>query len=349
MIASTNPKPPKADFEKLLTLTTSRLNKLAASHSIDATTLKGRDLEPFIADEMRKDAKGTAFDGTIQVIGGQKFPDIVAAKYYGVEVKSTTQDHWTTTGNSVLESTRVDDVERIWMMFGKLADPLEFKCRPYEDCLSEVVVTHSPRYLIDMDLPAGQTIFDKIGMSYDKLRTHNPPIEPVLDYYRKQLKPGEQLWYLGSTSLVMKFWSSLSDAERDRIIVNGFVFFTEMFGNKPDKYNAITAWLVQKKSIVCPNMRDPFSAGGTEDVKANKNTYKGVPRILYNALIRLKEIKNLIDSVPTNILSRNWGVTVARKNALDKWISVVDRETKKGKCMLNITQLFNDYRTQHGI
>ncbi|WP_212744209.1 hypothetical protein [Maribacter sp. ACAM166] len=55
-------------------------------------------------------AVGSEFENSIELIGGQKFPDIVAKKFYGIEVKTTTQNHWKTTGNSVLESTRVDDV-----------------------------------------------------------------------------------------------------------------------------------------------------------------------------------------------------------------------------------------------
>ena len=56
------------------------------------------------------------------------------------------------------------------MLFAKLASPIEFRCRPYEECLSEVVVTHSPRYLIDMNLAIGKTIFDKIKTPYNELR-----------------------------------------------------------------------------------------------------------------------------------------------------------------------------------
>ena len=74
-----------------------------------------KKLEPYVGNVMTELAVGTAFENSIEVIGGQKFPDIVAKKFYGIEVKTTTQNHWKTTGNSVLESTRVDDVERIFM------------------------------------------------------------------------------------------------------------------------------------------------------------------------------------------------------------------------------------------
>ena len=156
-------------------------------------------------------AVGTVFENSIELIGGQKFPDIVAKKYYGIELKTTTQNHWKTTGNSVLESTRVDDVERIFMLFAKLASPIEFRCRPYEEVLSEVVVTHSPRYLIDINLEQGKTIFDKIKMPYDTLRKKESPIKPIVDYYKSKLKPGEELWWMDAennskpSSIVIKF------------------------------------------------------------------------------------------------------------------------------------------------
>jgi hypothetical protein len=311
---------------------------------LDASVLSGRDLEPFIADNLSKSAKGSSFEGTIKIIGGQKFPDIVANKYYGVEVKSTKQDHWVTTGNSVLESTRVEDVERIYMMFGKLADPIQFKCRPYEDCLSEVVVTHSPRYLIDMDLKVGNTIFDKIGLPYDKLRIFDPPLKPILEYYHNQVRPGQQVWWLsGSSSIIIKLWNSLSILEREDVKVKGFVFFPSVFSNRSDKFNEFVLWLVQTQSVVCPNVRDIYTAGGQVSFTLNGNRYKNVPRIIGNALVRLGEIKELIDTIDIGTLSKYWQTKVSRKSAFAKWISVVDREVKKGNQDLNTTQLFEDY------
>ena len=162
MIISANSEPSRKDFDILINSTLTELNVHANNSSKKIATLIGRNLEPYVRDVMAELAVGTAFENTIELIGGQKFPDIIANKYYGIEVKTTTQNHWKTTGNSVLESTRVEDVERIFMLFAKLASPIEFRCRPYEEVLSEVVVTHSPRYLIDMNLKQGDTIFDKI-------------------------------------------------------------------------------------------------------------------------------------------------------------------------------------------
>ena len=73
----------------------------------------GNPLEDDVKSALEECAIGTPFENTIEKISGQKFPDIVAAKFYGVEVKSTKENHWTSTGSSILETTRVADVENI--------------------------------------------------------------------------------------------------------------------------------------------------------------------------------------------------------------------------------------------
>jgi hypothetical protein len=130
MIVSLNSEPNKSEFDLLLNSTLYTLNLRAKKSSNKIETLLGRNLEPYVKDLMSELAEGTIFENSIELIGGQKFPDIVAKKYYGIEVKTTTQNHWKTTGNSVLEGTRIEDVERIFMLFAKLASPIEFRCRP---------------------------------------------------------------------------------------------------------------------------------------------------------------------------------------------------------------------------
>ena len=75
------------------------------------------------------------------MVSGASFPDIVAKKYYGVEVKSTIKNQWKSIGSSILESTRDQNVERIYLTFGKLGKPVAFRSRPYEQFLSGISVT----------------------------------------------------------------------------------------------------------------------------------------------------------------------------------------------------------------
>ena len=101
MIISNNSEPNRKEFDFLLGSTLTELNSHAKNSSKKVATLLGRNLEPFVKDLMTEIAVGTPFENSIELIGGQKFPDIVAKKYYGIEVKTTTQNHWKTTGNSV--------------------------------------------------------------------------------------------------------------------------------------------------------------------------------------------------------------------------------------------------------
>lgn len=335
MIISVNSDPTKNEFGILLGATIQELNIHAQSSSKKVATLLGRNLEPYVKDVMTDLAVGTPFENSIELISGQKFPDIVANKYYGIEVKTTTQNHWKTTGNSVLESTRVDGVERIFMLFAKLASPIEFRCRPYEEVLSEVVVTHSPRYLIDMNLEQGKTIFDKIKMPYDILRKKENPIRPIVDYYKSKLKPGEELWWMDAennskaSNIVIKIWNTLSSKEKQYIRNSAMVYFPEIFGNMASKYNRIPVWLVNHHSIVCKNVRDLFTAGGKNDYVIGEKTYQKVPRIFLNLFDNVPNIVETIMQTPAFELSEYWENKTTEKTKLFDWIDLVEGHAKK--------------------
>ena len=350
MIISVNPDPNRSEFDNLLLSTVRELNFEAQKSSKKMSTLLGRNLEPYVSNLMSILAVGTPFENSIELIGGQKFPDIVAKKYYGIEVKTTTQNHWKTTGNSVLESTRVDDVERIFMLFAKMASPIEFRCRPYEEVLSEVVVTHSPRYLIDMNLELGKTIFDKIKIPYDILCKKENPIRPIVDYYKNQLKPGEELWWMDAdnnskaSNIVIRIWSNLSFHERQELRNRAMVYFPELFGNSSDKYARLAIWLVTREAVVCPNVRDLFSAGGKNDYLLGNMLYKNVPRIFLNLFDNLSSINETIVQSSVFELSEYWESKTTEKRKLFDWIDLVSDNAKKIQDArhLNIRQMLRD-------
>lgn len=266
MIISSNAQPDYSEFAALMAKTNSFLNHDARIRPAYYVTRGGSALEDDVKCAMEYCARGTAFENTIEKISGHKFPDIVAARLYGVEVKSTTGNHWTSTGSSILESTRVPGVERIFLTFGKLGgNPIEFLSKPYEQCLSDIAVTHMPRYLINMQLAPGETIFDKMNIPYDILRTMANPFTPIANYYRQMLKPGERLWWAGDSgeetvSAKIRLWRQLSSDEKVRYMVYGCVNFPEIFGGNYDNY---ALWLTSE-GVVDPHIRDQFSAGGQE-------------------------------------------------------------------------------------
>ena len=350
MIVSINSEPQKNEFNLLLSSTVSELNNQATKSTKVVSTLLGRNLEPYVRDIMTDLAIGTVFENSIELIGGQKFPDIVAKKYYGIEVKTTTQNHWKTTGNSVFEGTRVDDVERIFMLFAKLASPIEFRCRPYEEVLSEIVVTHSPRYLIDMDLEQGKTIFDKIKTPYDILRKRDNPIKPIIAYYKSKLKPGEELWWMDqdnnskASSIVIKIWNNLSLSEKKELRDRAMVYFPELFGNSNDKFGRLAIWLVTREAIVCPNVRDLFTAGGKGDYLIGKKLYKNVPRIFLTLFDNILNVIEIIIQTSSLELSGYWEIKTNGDKRIVDWINLVAQYSKKigGAKHLNIKEMLTE-------
>ncbi len=297
MIISERTDKDKVDFENLLAKSYNIINQAAKSDSKYFIQRSATDFEEDMFYSLCEAAKGTDFDKSIVLISGHKFPDIVVKKFYGVEVKTTRQDYWKSTGNSVLESTRVDNVERIYIFFAKLTDPIGFKYRLYQECLYDIAVTHSPRYLIDMELNLGKSIFDKIGMSYDVLRSIDNPIKPIVSYYRSISKRGEEPWWMdsGETPEVLlkptvSLWSNLSVEEQVFLRNEAMARFPEIFGRSSSKYQNLASWLAARHGIVDSSLRDRFSAGGKVDLEVGKNVYKSLPRVFLHLKNNASEI-----------------------------------------------------------
>jgi len=252
----------------------------------------GTCLEDDVVGMLEACAVGTPFEGSIAKVSGQRFPDILASRFYGVEVKSTVGDTWKTTGSSILESTRVQGVERIYLTFGKLGGAnIEFVSRPYEDCLYDIAVTHMPRYRIDMQLGRGDTIFSKIGIDYEKLRQLEDPVAPVAEYYKGRLKEGERLWWTGiageeAVPATLRLWKNLTQEEKDAYLSQGCVMFPEVFRGE---YGNYALWLASQ-GIVDFSLRDQFSAGGREKMPLSDGEYVSFP----GSFRRLKKHRHTI-------------------------------------------------------
>ncbi len=330
MIISENNKPTLHDFKNLMHCTDIFLNNDAKEKQEYYKSRTGTLLEKDVFHALQFCSKGTPFENSISLVSGAAFPDIIAKKYYGVEVKSTISNHWKTIGSSILESTRNPDVERIFLTFGKLGDPVTFLSRPYEECLAGISVTHYPRYQIDMELKQGETIFDKIGISYDQLRTMENPVSPVSQYYKKRLKPGESLWwaadYTEETAAppILRLWSSLSASEKNFFTIRGYVLFPEIFSSNPlIKYQRYTLWLVQNCSIVNSNVRDQFSAGGKINIRGVNNSMEKVPATFGRIIRYSKEIVREILTTEENILGKYWKVNKIQKDRIAQWIHLI--------------------------
>lgn len=313
------------DFLELLAKTRKLLLESLGSDEV----MSPADFETAVYEKMVEAAEGTIFDGAIRRSGSHGFPDIVAKRYFGAEVKLTTGDHWVSTGNSILESSRVKEVERIYIIFGKFGGKFDVKYRLYQECLAEVSVTHSPRYRINMDLAVGKSIFDKMGVRYDDLRKESNPIRTVKDYYKKQLREGEELWWIGpeseekSVSLVIRQFGNFTPEEKESFILESMIFFPEVFGNGGAKFERAAAYLIGKYNAVSASLRDSFSAGGQESLKI-KGRAISVPRVAHNLYERAKAVSVKLRKIDAATLAYYWRVEKINKDRLAQWKNLLD-------------------------
>lgn len=260
------------------------------------------EVEKISTETIRKACFGTPFNPeNVQLVSGQKFPDIVADNHFGIEVKTTTKNHWTSTGSSIVESTRTDDIERIYMLFGKLGgNPIEFECRPYQDVLYDITVTHSPRYLINMKLPYGDSIFDKMGIPYDTLRNSEDSIKDVRRYYRqKALEEGrkEMPWWLtkdddgAASNMNLKMWKDVAIAEKRMLIDQMLALFPEIINSE---FDDAALWLCTTKGIINTHFRDIYTAGGKLKKINGVALDRTLPRVLFYVVNDAVEIKRML-------------------------------------------------------
>ena len=345
MIISQNKKPTLDEFALLVSKATDILNTDAKRNNNYFITRNAQKLEDDVVDALNKAAIGSPFQGSIQKISGQHFPDIIAARFFGVEVKSSKDENWITLGGSINESTRVPDVERIFLTFGKLTNPAEFISRPYQDCLSDIVVTHYPRYKIDMKLKEGETIFNKMNVDYDDLRKREDPTRDVIQYYKQLLKPGERLWWLdlggdeapndviASPSAKVRLWKTLSQEEKQRFIISAYTLFPEILGNAPDKYDNFSLWLVSNYGIVSTSMRDSFSAGGRVKLVVHNRVYN-LSRTVYNLYLNKDLIKQQLNSIPELVLKDLWKVQTILPDRFNQWLDIVTGINPECECLI---------------
>lgn len=305
-------------FAHFMALTTEALVADARKNVAIYNKQNGEKLEQVVLDKMRSLA--SEFDISperIRKSDRQHFPDILLDDtIYGVEVKSVKDKTWTSTGSSIVETLRESEIEKVFLMFGRLSDPdIDFRCKPYEECLSEIAVTHSPRYLINMDMSvADQTIFDKMGTSYEQFRKMGEgQIDLVRKHYREKFKGRDKKsmpWWIGEEPTIIthpselhnpscefRMLSDLSEEVKDYFRLCSYALFPEILGTDQDKFRKPSLWLCSRFSIICSNVRDVFTAGGTVNIFVDDILeWKNVPKVVANLVLCIHDVKRYLNS-----------------------------------------------------
>jgi len=308
------------------------LEKCAKALATETGGKKGitpKQFEDSVESCLKKACEKTEFEGQVVAEFGQKFPDISFQEgVYGVEVKLSKNQHLQTIGNSVLEGTRREGIDEIYIMFGSFAKEREPRIlwRKYEECCVDIAVTHYPRYKINMEARRGESIFDKIGVPYAKLRKLKQ--KEILDVFRKHYrKQNASLWWLGRVDeeedyvpAAFNFLNEMPDAERRKILQEGFVYFPELVGDdNHKKYRGFVEWLL-RKNIVCHNARDFFSSGGQVTRYVGGVRYARITKAVAKLCDELDGIKGELQNADPENIMHYWDLETKPRSA--NWVQL---------------------------
>ena len=325
----------------LLSASIDYMNKTASQNPVGYKKMSGSDVEELSCSSMKTVAPRVGMpEDRIVLVSGHVFPDIILHTYnYGVEIKSTQKDAWTSTGSSIVESSRSEEADRIYMLFGKLGGEPEFRCKPYQQCLSNIAVTHAPRYLIDMNLDDESNIFSKMDTEYDKFRVlpETDKISKVRQYYIAKAKAEhkyEMPWWMGETTNVnLSFYNDIGTEKKSEIQARACILFQSLYSkSSKDRYRPIALWLCNNYSLLCPNMRDEFSAGGQCTIINGKLLKRPYPHIVQEILNNQERIKSLLLSPDEDLLMGIhdfWDFVYDPKDLYNSWLSMLETSFKE--------------------
>ena len=187
-----------------------------------------------------------------------------------------------------------------------------------------------------MNLSIGKTIFDKIDLEYDTIRQSPNPIKPFKEYYRNKLSEGQELWWLDNEeykpdSIIFKIWNSLNKKEKDKFTILGYAYFPEILGKQQTKFDKFTLWLSVKQRIICPNVRDLFTAGGRGNITIENSKLSALPKALVKFINNIDLIVNEFVSTDIEKLNEIWRTDIKTRNEInEEWI----RKTIKASAMI---------------
>lgn len=230
-------------------------------------------------------------------------------------------------------------------MFGNLGStPPEFRFRPYQECLINIAVTHSPRYLIDMSIADSEdkNIFQKMNTSYEVYK-NLPDLEKVAlmrAHYLKRSKDSnfEMPWWMGDTEGTGKlsFFSEASSSEKEDMIARALILFPSLYHYKSDrnKYKSFALWLCTRYGRLLYNVRDEFSASGMVSSINGKPLENPYPQIAKTVLEHRPIIKKLLENPDVELaidIREMWDFNYDVNNLYSSWIDMVAKEFKENK------------------
>lgn len=318
----------KDEFEKILDSIAEQLTLEARNTPFkSAKEFEGRVRE-VVSDHIIDSEIGIDFNPHPQA-----FPDIAVGDF-GIEVKFTTNDTWRSVANSVLETNRIDSVQFVYIMFGKMGGTPSVRWGEYEKSVMHVRTSHVPRF--EVEIGAKHSLFEQIGISYDDFRVSemHEKMEYIRSYARGRLKAGERLWWLEDRPgedhtfpIQARLFTKLPIEEKKRLRAEAILLCPEIVssGRSRNKYDDVVLYLLTYHGVLAHQARDMFSAGS---VANPTNDDKGGIYIQRAIELLESEIREAAMCMDDALFLEYWGVSVPPNLRIKEWLLRADEYAK---------------------
>lgn len=260
----------------------------------------------------------------------QAFPDIAVGQF-GIEVKHTASDSWRSVANSVLETNRIDEVKKVYIIFGKMGGTPEVKWGEYEKCVMHVRTSHVPRF--EIELYPDQSLFEKMGVTYNEFR--DSPMEDkmrhIRTYARGRLKSGERLWWLEdrpdepdhTLPIQARLYTKLLSDEKKKLRAEAALLCPKIVqsGRSRDKYDDAVLYILTYHGVLCHQARDLFSAGSVANPENDDDGGIYIQRSLKLIEPEMISAATLLEDA---LFVEYWGEFIPQEQRLDRWLEKAD-------------------------
>lgn len=276
----------------------------------------------------------------------QAFPDIAIGEF-GVEVKFTLNDTWRSVANSILETQRIESVNHIYLVFGKMGGGTpEVRWGVYEQSVIHVRTSHVPRFEVELpseNTPVKKSLFEEMGIKYDdfrKLQMHEKM--PYIRAYARKIHPDGRLWWIEeketdehTVPIQARLYTNLSKDEKIKLRAEAALLCPKIVksGRTRDKYDDLVLYLLTYHGVLCHQARDLFSAGSVANPKNDDNGGVYIMRAL--KLIE-KDMKEAAMRMDDALFIEYWGESVLPENRISRWLEKADelaQEWKPSECL----------------
>lgn len=259
------------------------------------------------------------------------FPDIVLPPF-GIEVKFTLNDTWRSVGNSVFESTRHQEVENIYLLFGKMGGSPGVRWGKYGDCIVHVRTSHVPRF--EVEIGSSRSLFSELETDYQSFSrmTEVEKMQRVRAYARNRLKPGERLWWLEDREesehtlpLQARLYTTLDDIEKRKLRAEAALLCPKVVSSSRTrgKYDDVSLYLITYHGVIANQVRDLFSAGSVAGVDANAE--RGGVYVQRALLDIQQEMISAAAYLPNELFRDFWGNEVPPAQRIATWLEKADQ------------------------